>query len=272
MRIASSTICGMVAVVAASVVPGSFAEIIGNAKVIGSDSGFGEITYTPGVNVSDFVIFGKGSAAASYISANTTPFITRGLSQDGATIYNNPYDATTYSWTGGTPSASGTTNLEACQPITPANGWGAAANSYVGFSVTSPADTYKVAFFVHNYYTSADLQVYHNGDLVGTYDNVMSSTYNSGGGEGRNTDFYYDFTIQNVNQNDVIQFKFSDLTDLGSMWSNIGILSASVDYTPSETISSQLVTLAASPVPEPAVLTLFALGATAALRRRRKTA
>ena len=216
------------------------------------------------------MLYGRTSGAVSYTSGGGTQYITRGISQDGATINNNAYDATTYSWTGGTPIATGSTNIESCQPTALNNGWGAATNTYAAISMTSPADTYHAAFFVHNYYTSADLEVRKNGTLIGAYDNIMSSSYTAGGGEARNTDFYYDLSLQNLTAGDVFQFKFTDLQNLGSDWSNIAFMSASVDFTPPTSISNNLVTLTASPVPEPASVALIMLGGLGLLARRRR--
>jgi len=232
---------------------------ITSAKATGSDSGFGTINYATGVNVNEFVLYGRSSSGASYITSTGTSYIARSIGGDGTTVNNNVYDATKYSWTGGSPALTGTHNIESCQPVASGNGWGTTPYSYASISVTSPSDAFEFSFFVHNYYTTVDLEVWLEGSRISLYENVMSSSYNQSGGEGRNTDFFYDFTFTGVTAGDNLEFRFVNIENLGSSWANIGFLSSSLDYDAPTSITSQLTTMPDT-IPEPASALMIAAG------------
>jgi len=87
----------------------------------------------------------------------------------------------------------------------------------------------------------------------------MSSSYNQGGGEARDTDFFYDFNFSGMTAGDELEFKFVNLQNLGSDWANIGFLSASLNYTAPESITSQLTSMP-NVIPEPASIMMIGLG------------
>lgn len=185
-----------------------------------------------------------------------TPYIDKAINGDGTSGHNNSYDATKYSWTGGTPTSSGNSNIESAQWI-----GSASANPYTwaSISIANPSDAFQFSFFVHDYYAAVDLQVLLNGSLLGTYADVMSSSYNQGGGEARDTDFFYDFNFSGMTAGDELEFKFVNLQNLGSDWANIGFLSASLNYTAPESITSQLTSMP-NVIPEPASIMMIGLG------------
>jgi hypothetical protein len=88
----------------------------------------------------------------------------------------------------------------------------------------------------------------------------MSSSYNQGGGEARDTDFFYDFNFSGMTAGDELEFKFVNLQNLGSDWANIGFLSASLNYDAPESITSQLTSMP-NVVPEPASIMMIGFGA-----------
>ena len=233
------------------------AGYITSANVIGSDIGFGQIQYQTGNNVNDFVLFGRASAGDPYLASPGSNPILKGIQGDGVTHDNNDYTATTYSWTGGTPTPAGTWTTESAQFLSSGFTW-------ASMTITSPASSYEAAFIVHNYYMQSDLQVYDNNSLIATYNNVMSSSYLTGGGEGRNTDYFYDFNLNGLTTGDALTFKFTNLQNLGSQWANIGIMSASVNYVVPDSIKNNFLTLNGSgnvaAVPEPSAFALSGIG------------
>jgi|GEM_PF-2540569 hypothetical protein len=249
------------------VVGNAKADFITSANVVGSDTGFGEIQYNPGGNVSEFVLYGRASSGDPYITSAGASHIGQSIQGDGTTVDNNNYTATYYSWTGGSPTASGTWTTESCQPTTAFNGWGVSGYTSASINITSPSSAYEAAFFVHNYYTQSDLQVLRNGNLITTYANVMSSSYLPGGGEARNTDYFYDFNLSGLTAGDVMTFKFTNLQNLGSDWANIGFLSASVNYDAPQSITDNFIPLTEaggggpSAIPEPGIPALLLIGA-----------
>ncbi|MCC7300135.1 MAG: hypothetical protein IT583_03550 [Verrucomicrobia bacterium] len=238
-------------------VASSLASTITSASATGSSSGFGTVSYNVGTNVSEFILFGKTSAAAEYITSTGALHIAKAVNGDGTTGYNNTYDATKYSWTGGTPTLSGTHNIEAAQWIGSAS---ADPYTWASILITNPAEAFQFSFFAHDYYAAVDLQVLLNGSLLGSYTNVMSSSYLPGGsGEARNTDYFYDFSFTGMTAGDTLEFKFVNLQNLGSDWANIAFLSASLNYDAPENITSNLKSMP-SAVPEPASALMIALG------------
>lgn len=232
------------------------AAAITSASATGSSSGFGTIQYDVGTNVNEFMLYGRTSSSDGYITSAGTLHIVQGVSGDGISGNNNSYDATKYSWTGGAPISSGNSNIESAQWI-----GAASANPYTwaSISVTNPSDAFQFSFFVHDYYAAVDLQVLLNGSLLGTYADVMSSSYNQGGGEARDTDFFYNFNFSGMTAGDELEFKFVNLQNLGSDWANIGFLSASLNYDAPTSITSQLTSMP-NVVPEPATALILALG------------
>ena len=162
-----------------------------------------------------------------------------------------------YSWTGGAPTPSGTQNIESAQFLSGGFTW-------ASMTITSPASSYEAAFIVHNYFMQSDLQVYNNNSLIATYNNVMSSGYLPGGGEGRDTDYFYDFNLNGLNTGDALTFKFTNLQNLGSPWANIAIMSASVNYVVPDSIANKFLTLnessPVSAVPEPSAFAMLGIG------------
>jgi hypothetical protein len=237
-----------------------------SSSVTGSDAGFGVITYTPGTNVSEFVLYGKTSAGAAYITSSTSTHIAKAISGDSSIIgYNQTYDATTYSWTGGTPIASGTSNTETFQAV--GDAWGTPAFTHASIAATCPTADFSFAFLVHDYYVATDLQVLRNGEVMETFTDVMSSGY-SGGGEARNTDFFYQFVFSGMTVDDTLEFKFTNMQNTGSSWSNIAFLSSSLNYVAPQTITAKLVSMPG--IPEPTSLLMVGLGGLLLAGGRRK--
>jgi len=167
-----------------TVVPELSANYITSANVVGSSSGFGQITYTPGDNVSEFLLYGRASDVADYIRSAGVNHISLGVSGDGESANNNTYTATAYSYSGGIPAgtpptASGDWNTTSAQFLN--------SFTWASISLTSPSSSYSADFFVHNYYSQSDLLVYRNSDLIGTYADIMSSSSLPGGGAKRVT-------------------------------------------------------------------------------------
>ena len=133
------------------------------ASVIGSNEGFGAITYTPGGNVSEFVIYGKSSGAADYITSTTCTHIAKAIVGDSTIIgYDQTYTATTYNWTAGTPTATGSGySTETFQAV--GDAWGTPAFSHASIAATCPAADFTFSFVVHDYYVATGLEVWRNG-------------------------------------------------------------------------------------------------------------
>lgn len=268
-RIATSILRGLpVFATLIGIVPSAVHAATVTASVTGSDTGFGDITYTPGTNVSEFLIYGKASAGAEYISSTTCTHIAKAIVGD-STIgdYNQTYTATTYSWTGGTPTATGSGySTEAFQAVGPA--WGTPAYTHASISATCPTADFTFSFLVHDYYVSTGLEVWRNGVAMASYADVMSSGY-SGGGEARNTDFFYQFDFTGMTVGDVLEFKFYNLQNTGSDWSNIAFLSSSLNYVAPASITDNLVNMPA--IPEPTGTLLVGMGGLllAGVRRKR---
>ena len=181
--------------------------------------------------------------------------------------YNQTYTATNYNWTDGTPSATGSGySTETFQAV--GGAWGSPAFSRASIAATCPTADFQFSFVVHDYYVSTGLQVFRNGVEIGSYDNVMSSSYNTGGGEARNTDFFYQFDFAGMTEGDALEFKFYNLTNAGSAWSNIAFLSSSLNYVAPEVITSKLMSMAT--VPETSGALMVGLGGLLLARRRRR--
>ena len=236
----------------------SMAAAITSASATGSSSGFGTISYNPGTNVSEFVLYGRTSGTAEYITSAGTLNIATAISGDGANPgYNNSYEATKYSWTGGTPTSSGTRNIETAEWVGSVS---ATPYTWASISASAPASAFNFSFFVHDFYVSTDLEILLNGSLLGSYANIMSSSYLPGGsGEARNTDYFYDFNFAGMTTGDTLEFKFVNMQDLGSQWANIGFLSASLNYVAPENITSKLTGMP-NVVPEPASALMIGFG------------
>jgi hypothetical protein len=237
----------------------SLAATITGASATGSSAGYGVINYNPGSNVDEFLIYGRTSLSDPYIRSSGTLHIAQSINGDGTTRVEGPYTATSYSWIGGTPAASGTHNIENFQPVAQAGWSGADPYTWSSISVAAPAASFKFSFFVHCFYAAADLEIWADGTRLSLYDNVMSSTYLDGGGEARNTDYFYQFTFSGVAVDSTLEFKFTDLQNLGSDWSNIGFLSAGLDYTAPASIENDLTSMP-NAVPEPATALILGLG------------
>lgn len=238
------------------------------AHVTGSSSGFGDISYNPGTNVSEFIIYGKASAGDDYITSTTSTHIVKEITGDGdASGYDQTYTATTFSWTDGTPvsSASGY-NTESFQAV--GDAWGGTPYTTAAIAITCPAADFTFSFLVHDYYVSTDLEVRLGNSLVGSYADVMRSSYNIGGGEERNTDYYYEFNVTGATAGQAMEFKFTNMANLGSSWSNIAFLSAGLNYDTPETITNTYNTMP-NVVPEPRAALIGGLGMLSLLRRRR---
>ncbi|MBT64722.1 MAG: hypothetical protein CML13_16110 [Puniceicoccaceae bacterium] len=250
----------MIALVAGSVfiASASHASINVTANVIGSDSGFGAIQYDAGNeegdNVSEFVIHGRVDSAAAYNTSAGTLHISPGIASDGDIVYGNTYDATNFGWTGGSPTESGTAyNNTSVNAIS--SGYGTTAATWASLSVASPSEELQVSFFVHNYFISTDLSVLINGVELSYYEDVMSSDYNSSGGEGRDTDFFYDFNFSGLTAGDSLGFKFTSIANLGSDWANLSFLSSSLNYEVPTSMSNDFIELP-NAIPEPATIIL----------------
>ncbi len=247
---------------------------ITSSSAIGSESGFGVVSYNTGINVDEFILFGRASSGADYITSAGASHIAAGIAGDGTAINNNAYDATSYSWTGGAPTLTGTYNIESCQATANPNGFGVTPYTYAAINVSAPSDSFRLSFFVHDYYTAADLTISQSGTVLGTYTDIMSSSYLAGGSGGaRNTDYYYEFAFSGVTPGQNIEVKFDHLRSLeNSAWANIAFMSASVDYTAPEAITGQLITMQ-NTIPEPTSIALLALlgGGFWARRRIRRT-
>ena len=238
------------------------------AHVTGSSSGFGNISYNPGTNVSEFIIYGKASAGASYITSSTSTHIVKAITGDGdAGDYDQTYEATTFSWTSGTPvaSASGYTT-ESFQAV--GDAWAGTPYTTAAIAITCPAADFTFSFLVHDYYVSTDLEVRLGNSLVGSYADVMRSSYDTGGGEERNTDYYYEFNVTGATVGESMEFKFTNMANLGSTWANIAFLSAGLNYATPETITQNYNTMP-NVVPEPRAALIGGLGLLSLLRRRR---
>lgn len=250
----------IIALVAGSVFTAgvSHAAINVTANVIGSDTGFGAVQYNAGNeagdNVSEFVIHGLENAADTYNTSAGTLHITPEIASDGDIVHGNTYDSTNFGWTGGSPTESGTgyinTSINAIS-----SGYGTTPATWASLSVASPGEELQVSFFVHNYYVSTDLAVLVNGVELSYYENVMSSTYNSSGGEGRDTDFFYDFNFSGLTAGDSLEFKFTSIANLGSNWANLSFLSSSLNYEVPTSISNDFTELP-NVIPEPATIIL----------------
>jgi hypothetical protein len=223
-----------------------------------SDTGFGQIDYQPGANVSQFVIYGTGTPYA--YSSGTTLSTT--VSGDGTSVNAGGYTATYFTWTDGvsgtTAGASGTTynqnNMGGVQALS--SGYGTTPWTTAGISLTAPASSFTVELFVHDYYANASLGVLLNGQTIGTFESIMSSA------AGRNTDFLFRETFSGLTLGDTVGLTFYDLQNLGSSWANIDLFAASVDLilpTSVENLTPTSLTNV-SPVPEPSTLALAGLG------------
>ncbi len=225
-----------------------------------SNSGLGQVDFTPGVNVSQFAIYGTGSPYAYSPGATLSTTV----SGDGTPVNAGGYTSTYFTWVGGasgtTAGTSGSTynasNLGGVEPLSTAGYGQAQAWTTVSLSLTAPATSFTMDFFVHDYYANANLNVSLNGQTIGTFTNIMSSS------GSRNTDFLFDQQVSGVTVGDTLTFTFNGLQNLGSAWANIDIDAASVDLILPTTITdltpTELTNVA--PVPEPATLAFAGLG------------
>lgn len=236
----------------------------------GSDAGFGQIDYNPGVNVSQYVIYGNGSPYA-YSSGGALSTVVSG---DGTPVFGGPYTPTYFTWNNGVSGTTGGTSgstdnvqpngIGGVEPLS--TGYGTTPWTTVSISLTAPASDFTVDFVAHDYYANANLTVTLNNQTFGTFDSIMSSS------GSRNTDFLFHNTVQGVNVGDTLNFTFDGLANLGSSWANIDLFAASVNLTlPSNVTDTTQTTLSnITPVPEPASLTLAILGGAGLLFLRRR--
>ena len=282
----SLTTIGLAVLAGASLgLPQANATLV-SSSVIGSQTGFGDISYTPST-VSEYIIYGRANTGGTYAAPTFSPYIrsasgthiTQGVAGDGVTQYetSGPYSGTYFTYSGGTPTASGTNQYVNFQPVSPAVGWGAGTDPYTwaSISASAPAADFTFSFLTHCYMATTDLEVWLGGTRIASYDNVMSAGYLSGGGDGRNTDYFYKFNFAGIAAGANLEFKFTDMQRVdNSSWSNIGILSAALDYTPPADSPLSVSKLKSMPnltaVPEPAsVLGTMGLLASGLLLRRR---
>ncbi|MCX7005947.1 MAG: hypothetical protein NTY53_01605 [Kiritimatiellaeota bacterium] len=208
-----------------------------------------------------------------FISSTGSTHIALGIGGDGTTVDNNTHDATTFSWTGGSPTLTGTHNIESALLVTSPNHWHVTPYSYASISVNAPTDAFRFSFIVQDYYTTADLEIRQNGNLLGVYTNVMSADYLPGGsGEAHNTDYFYDFTFTGFSAGDDLEFKLGNFLNFGSDSASISILSSSLNDTAPESIASQLMVMPTTiPEPNTAALVIMASAACWVRRKIRRT-
>jgi hypothetical protein len=233
-----------------------------------SDSGLGDVDFNPGINVSQFVIYGNGTPYAYSPGATLSTTV----SGDGTPVNAGGYTPTYFTWAGGasgtTAGTSGSTynvnDLGGVEPLSTAGYGQAQAWTTASISLTAPASSFTMDFFVHDYYADANLTVTLNGETIGQYDNIMRSS------GSRNTDFLYDQQVSGVTTGDTLEFTFDGLQNLGSSWANIDIFAASVDLILPTDISDLTATDLGNNVPEPSTLALVGFGGLGLLLFRRR--
>lgn len=244
----------------------SLAAIVESAKYTYSPTGLGQVTFTPGVNVQDFVVFGNpSSGTGGVVGYSGTAYISRSISGDGTSPNAEFYGSTYFNWSSGAPVAShsGMGQYQYFQPVASPNGYDVTPFTQAALTVTAPASSFTAQFFVHNYYVGADLDVFCNGKLVQSYEGIMNPAPGT-----RDGDYFYDFSIAGATAGDVISFKVSNVSNKGTIWANFGIVAASVDFVAPANLTAGAADLTV--VPEPTIATVAGTAALAVLGLRRQ--
>ena len=228
------------------------------------DSGYGDVTITPGVNATEYVIFGNSAATVIAYSPDTT--ITKGITTSGGGLVSGgAYESGILHWSGSdiAPTAGSTLDLNMGNVAPLSTGYGTSPTTSAAVGVLSaPASNFTMDLVVHDYYASADLEVSQGGSTVGLFTNIMSSSGT------RSCDFFFHLEFTGMQAGAPVDLQLNNFQNQGSDWSNVAIHAAILNYTAPETFGEPTVTLA-NTVPEPSSLVL-AFGSIALLIHRRR--